>query len=87
MGQEGAEAALGAERAGTACQGFLHCPGDGAVGMCPVLALRLGFLLPFLLKAVGHCSLIHLFQKAYLLFSLLQVTMMLVKTVSQNFPQ
>lgn len=51
MGQGGAAAPLGGERAGTACQGFLHCPGDGAVGMCPVL---LGFLLPFLVKAVGH---------------------------------
>lgn len=32
MGQEGAGAALGG-----ACQGFLHCPGDGAVGMFPSL--------------------------------------------------
>lgn len=85
-GQEGAAASPGGERAGTACQGFLHCPGDGAVGTCPVLALQLGYLLPFLLKATGHCSLIHLFRKACLLFSFLQVTMILVKTISQNFP-
>lgn len=62
MGQEGAAGALGGERAGTACQGFLHCPGDGAVGMCPVLALRLAFLLPFLFKAMGPW---------YLMFTLL----------------
>lgn len=86
LGQEGAAASPGGERAGTACQGFLHCPGDGAVGTCPVLALQLGYLLLFLLKATGHCSLIHLFWKACLLFSFLQVTMILVKTISQNLP-